>query len=59
MAVKSSIIMVTNLTQPGYVNNYDKNRHLEIFSKAAVQSVSRLFVLILDHAKTLHRTDKF
>ena len=28
--------MVTNLTQLGYVNNYDKNRYLEIFSKAAV-----------------------
>ena len=28
--------MVTNLTQLGYVNNYDKNRYLENFSKAAV-----------------------
>ena len=28
--------MVTNLTQPGYVNNYDKNRYLEKISKAAV-----------------------
>ena len=28
--------MVTNLTQLGYVNNYDKNRYLEFFSKAAV-----------------------
>ena len=28
--------MVTNLTQLGYVNNYDKNRFLEKFSKAAV-----------------------
>ena len=28
--------IVTNLTQPGYVNNYDKNRYLENFSKAAV-----------------------
>ena len=28
--------MVNNLTQRGYVNNYDKNRYLEIFSKAAV-----------------------
>ena len=28
--------MVTNLTQMGYVNNYDKNRYLENFSKAAV-----------------------
>ena len=28
--------MVTNLTQLGYVNNYDKNRYLEKFSKAAV-----------------------
>ena len=30
--------MVTNLTQLGYVNNYDKNRYLEKFSKAAVCS---------------------
>ena len=30
--------MVTNLTQVGYVNNYDKNRYLEFFSKAAVVS---------------------
>ena len=28
--------MVTNLTQLGYVNNYDNNRYLENFSKAAV-----------------------
>ena len=28
--------MVTNLTQMGYVNNYDKNRYLEFLSKAAV-----------------------
>ena len=28
---------VTNLTQLVYVNNYDKNRYLEKFSKAAVQ----------------------
>ena len=28
--------MATNLTQLGYVNNYDKNRYLEKFSKAAV-----------------------
>ena len=28
--------MGTNLTQPGYVNNYDKNRFLEKISKAAV-----------------------
>ena len=28
--------MVTNLTQLGYVNNYDKNRYLEKFTKAAV-----------------------
>ena len=28
--------MVTNLTQLGYVNNFDKNRYLEKFSKAAV-----------------------
>ena len=29
---------VTNLTQLGYVNNYDKKRYLENFSKAAVES---------------------
>ena len=28
--------MVTNLTQLGYVNNYDKNRYLEKFYEAAV-----------------------
>ena len=28
--------MVTNLTQLGYVNNYDKKRYLEKISKAAV-----------------------
>ena len=28
--------MVTNLTQLGYVNNYDNNRYLEKKSKAAV-----------------------
>ena len=28
--------MVTDLTQLGYVNNYDKNRYLEKISKAAV-----------------------
>ena len=28
--------MVTNLTQLGYVNNYDTNRYLENFSKTAV-----------------------
>ena len=28
--------MVSYLTQLGYVNNYDKNRYLENFSKAAV-----------------------
>ena len=28
--------VVTNLTQLVYVNNYDKNRYLEKFSKAAV-----------------------
>ena len=28
--------MVTILTQLGYVNNYDKKRYLENFSKAAV-----------------------
>ena len=27
--------MITYLTQLGYVNNYDKNRYLEKFSKAA------------------------
>ena len=32
--------METNLTQLGYVNNYDKNRYLEIFSKAAVYKIS-------------------
>ena len=31
-------LMVNNLTQMGYVNNYDKNRYLENFSKAAVQT---------------------
>ena len=31
--------MVTNLTQLGYVNNYDKNRYLENFSKAAVCTI--------------------
>ena len=34
--------MVTNLTQLGYVNNYDKNRYLEKFSKAAVYVVRRI-----------------
>ena len=29
--------MVTNLTQLGYVNNYDKNRYLEKILKAAVE----------------------
>ena len=29
--------MVTNLTQLGYVNSYDKNRYPEKFSKADVQ----------------------
>ena len=29
---------VTNLTQLRYVYNYDKNRYLEIFSKAAVKA---------------------
>ena len=28
--------MGNNLTQLGFVNNYDKNRYLEIFSKTAV-----------------------
>ena len=32
--------MVTNLTQLGYVNNYDKNRYLEKNSKAAVYANS-------------------
>ena len=32
--------MVINLTQLGYVNNYDKNRNLEKFSKAAVCSAT-------------------
>ena len=32
--------MVTNLTQLGYVNNNDKNRYLEKFSKAAVHRLS-------------------
>ena len=32
--------MVTNLTQLGYVNNYDKNRYLEFFSKAAVYIIN-------------------
>ena len=36
-------LMVTNLTQLGYVNNYDKNRYLEKFSKAAV------YVHLFDH----------
>ena len=30
--------MITNLTQLGYVNNYDKNRYLGKFSKAAVST---------------------
>ena len=30
--------MVNNLTQLGYVNNYDKNRYLEKFLKAAVHN---------------------
>ena len=29
--------MVTNLTQLGYLNNYDKNHCLENFSKAAIE----------------------
>ena len=36
--------MVTNLTQLGYVNNYDKNRYLENFSKAAVHIESWVIV---------------
>ena len=28
--------MVTNLTQLGYVNNYDKNRFLEIFESSCI-----------------------
>ena len=35
--------MVTNLTQLGYVNNYDKNRYLEKISKAAVYIVKLWF----------------
>ena len=35
--------MVTNLTQLGYVNNYDKNRYLENFSKAAVHVYDHYF----------------
>ena len=30
--------MVTNLTQLGYVNNYDKNRYLEKIKEAAVKT---------------------
>ena len=30
--------MVTNLTLPGYVDNFDKNRYLEKISKAAVHT---------------------
>ena len=33
--------MVTDLTQLGYVNNYDKNRYLEKISKAAVYAYPR------------------
>ena len=36
--------MVTNLTQLGYVNNYDKNRYLEKFSKAAVHVEARSII---------------
>ena len=36
--------MVTNLTQMGYVNYYDKNRYLENFSKAAVCRFAYLFI---------------
>ena len=32
--------MVNNLTQLGYVNNYDKNCYLEKISKAAVDLVN-------------------
>ena len=40
---------VNNLTQLGYVNNYDKNRYLEKFSKAAV-------FLYVTCATNLHNT---
>ena len=39
--------MVTNLIQLGYVNNYEKNRYLENFSKAAVYSATIFLTLIL------------
>ena len=43
--------MVTNLTQLGYVNNYDKNRYLENLYEAAVythrQKLSTSLTLIL------------
>ena len=34
--------MVTNLTQLGYVNNYDKNRYLKLFSKADVIEIMKV-----------------
>ena len=40
--------MVTNLTQLGYVNKYDKNRYLENFSKAAVCLVSNHNKILFD-----------
>ena len=43
--------MVTNLTQLGYVNNYDKNRYLENFSKAAVYKLSFLLNISIVDAK--------
>ena len=39
--------VVTNLTQLGYVNIYDKNRYLENFSKAAVSSAFHDFIFLL------------
>ena len=43
---------VTNLTQLGYVNNYDKNRSLEFFSKAAVYI---LFLPMWSYLKFIYR----
>ena len=45
--------MVTNLTQLGYVNNYDKNRYLENFSKAAVKEK----VKTVDFSETIAASD--
>ena len=39
--------IVTHLTQLGYVNNYDKNRYLEKFSKAAVYVLFKLSKFLL------------